>query len=223
LKIKGLTRSRGVILIVIILYSPKGIWDLTRSLSCFDDDLRDELTHAHAFGDSKNFGGLQVLEQISLTIPQRGIYGLIGPNGAGKTTLFNFISGLLQPSAGTIHLADHRLDGMAPFRITRLGVAWTFQNIRLFKDMTLLENVLVPIADDSQYRAISVLLPLARFRGAEKLAHTQALGLLAKWDWRTKRIFSPARFPTVSNGASSWHELSRPGRRYFCSMSLPPE
>jgi branched-chain amino acid transport system ATP-binding protein len=129
---------------------------------------------------SKNFGGLQVLEQVSLTIPERGIFGLIGPNGAGKTTVFNLISGLLTPSAGRIHLAGHRLDGMAPFRITRLGVARTFQNIRVFKEMTLLENVLVAMGKHSQYRAISVLLPLPHFRTAEHAEHETARELLSR-------------------------------------------
>jgi branched-chain amino acid transport system ATP-binding protein len=129
---------------------------------------------------SKSFGGLRVLEQIDLTIPERGIFGLIGPNGAGKTTLFNLVSGLLRPTAGTIRLAGHRLDGMAPFRIARLGVARTFQNIRVFKDMTLRENVLVAMGEHSQYRAISVLLPLPHLRAAELSEHQTARRLLSR-------------------------------------------
>ncbi|HEX9265832.1 MAG TPA: ATP-binding cassette domain-containing protein, partial [Candidatus Binatia bacterium] len=77
---------------------------------------------------SKGFGGLQVLEDVTLTVPARGIFGLIGPNGAGKTTVFNLITGLLAPSSGTIEFMGQRLDGKAPYQVARSGVARTFQN-----------------------------------------------------------------------------------------------
>ena len=77
------------------------------------------------------------MQDINLTIPERGIFGLIGPNGAGKTTVFNLITGLLTPSAGAIEFFGQRLDGRPPYQITRCGIARTFQNIRLFKEMTL--------------------------------------------------------------------------------------
>jgi branched-chain amino acid transport system ATP-binding protein len=109
---------------------------------------------------SKKFGGLQVLEDVSLEIPERGIFGLIGPNGAGKTTVFNLITGLLAPSSGVIEFDGRRVDGVAPYQIARQGVARTFQNIRLFKEMTLLENVLVALGDNLDFRLSTVLLPL---------------------------------------------------------------
>ncbi len=90
---------------------------------------------------SKSFGGLKVLEGIDLVIPQGGIHGLIGPNGAGKTTLFNIITGLYAPSGGTVTFEGQSLVGRRPHRITQLGLARTFQNIRVVKEMTLLENV----------------------------------------------------------------------------------
>ena len=71
----------------------------------------------------KNFGGLQVLQDVSLVVPERGIFGLIGPNGAGKTTVFNLVTGLLAPSAGTMEFFGRRLSGMAPHQITRTGIA----------------------------------------------------------------------------------------------------
>jgi branched-chain amino acid transport system ATP-binding protein len=95
---------------------------------------------------SVHFGGLRVLEEVRLTVPEGRIFGLIGPNGAGKTTLFNLATGLLAPSAGAIEFSGARLNGLPPHRITRLGIARTFQNIRLFKEMTLTENVLVALA-----------------------------------------------------------------------------
>jgi branched-chain amino acid transport system ATP-binding protein len=108
---------------------------------------------------SKNFGGLQVLENVTLTIPEGRIVGLIGPNGAGKTTVFNLITGLLTPSRGSIHFLGRQLNGMAPYQITRCGVARTFQNIRLFKEMSVLENVLVAVGQQDQHAAARLLLP----------------------------------------------------------------
>ena len=92
---------------------------------------------------SKSFGGLHVLHDVNLSVPQGSIYGLIGPNGAGKTTVFNLITGLLPPSGGAITFNGDSLLRRAPHQITRMGIARTFQNIRLFKEMTLLENVVV--------------------------------------------------------------------------------
>jgi branched-chain amino acid transport system ATP-binding protein len=129
---------------------------------------------------SKNFGGLQVLQDVSMTIPGRGIFGLIGPNGAGKTTVFNLITGLLSPSAGVIEFCGEPLNGMAPHRVTRCGIARTFQNIRIFKEMTLIENVAVALGSRPQYGALSILLPTARYREAERLEVEMARDLLAK-------------------------------------------
>ena len=92
---------------------------------------------------SKNFGGLIALDRVNLQLPPNKIYGLIGPNGAGKTTLFNLITGLLPVSGGAIHFQGQELTSLPPHQITRLGIARTFQNIRLFPTMTVLENVLV--------------------------------------------------------------------------------
>ncbi len=115
----------------------------------------------------KGFGGLQVLEGVTLTVPARGIFGLIGPNGAGKTTVFNLITGLLAPSSGTIEFTGQRLDGKAPYQIARSGVARTFQNIRVFKEMTALDNVLVAIGDHPRSSVLSVLMPGRGYREAD--------------------------------------------------------
>jgi branched-chain amino acid transport system ATP-binding protein len=92
---------------------------------------------------SKNFGGLIALNHVNVQLQPNKIYGLIGPNGAGKTTLFNLITGLLPVSGGTIYFQGQGLTSLPPHQITRLGIARTFQNIRLFPTMTVLENVLV--------------------------------------------------------------------------------
>jgi len=92
---------------------------------------------------TKHFGGLRALDNLSLTVGQGEIVGLIGPNGAGKTTFFNLLSGIYSPDKGRIFFSGHRIDGLSAHRITALGVSRTFQNIRLFAQMTALENVMV--------------------------------------------------------------------------------
>jgi branched-chain amino acid transport system ATP-binding protein len=94
-------------------------------------------------GASKRFDGLQALSDVSLSIERGQIYGLIGPNGAGKTTFFNVITGLVSPDSGTFTLAGQPYQPTAVHEVARIGIARTFQNIRLFSDMTVLENVMV--------------------------------------------------------------------------------
>lgn len=96
-----------------------------------------------AEGVAKQFGGLAALSDVSLGVHRGEIYGLIGPNGAGKTTLFNCLTGLYQPSAGRFRLDGESLAGLKPHAVARRGIARTFQNIRLFANMTALENVMV--------------------------------------------------------------------------------
>ena len=94
-------------------------------------------------GVSKRFGGLQALSDVGITITKGQVYGLIGPNGAGKTTFFNVITGLYTPDSGTFELGGAPYKPTAVHDVAKAGIARTFQNIRVFKDMTLLENVVV--------------------------------------------------------------------------------
>ena len=94
-------------------------------------------------GITKRFGGLTALSEVSFSIPQGAIYGLIGPNGAGKTTLFNVITRLYQQDEGTVRFAGQALEQTTPDRIAALGIARTFQNIRLFANLSALENVMI--------------------------------------------------------------------------------
>ncbi len=128
---------------------------------------------------SKHFGGLKVLQDVSFTVPQGGIFGMIGPNGAGKTTVFNLLTGLLKPSGGTIHFNGNNLSGIAPHRITEAGIARTFQNIRIFKEMTLLENVIVGMHAHLDYGFGALLLSLPTFRAREAQARDRARELLS--------------------------------------------
>lgn len=94
-------------------------------------------------GLSKYFGGLKAAENISFLVQPGQIFAIIGPNGAGKTTIFNCVSGIYMPTKGTIRFGPHLLGGLKPHRVTGLGIARTFQNIRIFPEMSVLENVMV--------------------------------------------------------------------------------
>src|SRR6266581_4734391 len=95
-----------------------------------------------AQGLNKSFGGVRAVQNVSIAVPENSIFALIGPNGAGKSTLLNLLSGIYQPDAGSLHLGERELTGLPAHRRVRLGIARTFQKIRLFKQLTLLENVL---------------------------------------------------------------------------------
>jgi len=127
---------------------------------------------------SKHFGGLAVLQDVSFDVPVGKVFGLIGPNGAGKTTVFNLITGLLAPSGGVIEMQGQSLLGHAPHQITRRGIARTFQNIRIFKDMTLLDNVVVGMHSHLDYGVTGWLFSLPGFRAQEMRAREKARELL---------------------------------------------
>ena len=114
----------------------------------------------------KRFGGVTAVDGLTLRHDTGGIVGLIGPNGAGKTTVLNLLSGALRPSAGSVTLDGHRIDGRLPDRIARLGVARTFQNLQTFTSLTVRENVLVPLAAKTAARPFVGVLALLTGRDA---------------------------------------------------------
>ena len=128
---------------------------------------------------SRHFGGLKVLQDVNLSVPAGSIFGLIGPNGAGKTTVFNLITGLLPPSSGGITFDGASLVGRRPHMITRGGIARTFQNIRIFKEMTLLDNVVVGMHSHLGYGTAGLLFALPAYRAAERRARQPARELLS--------------------------------------------
>src|SRR5512132_977212 len=115
-------------------------------------------------GISKRFGGLQALSDVGLTIQRGQVYGLIGPNGAGKTTFFNVITGLYTPDSGTFELAGKPYVPAAAHEVAKAGIARTFQNIRLFAEMTAIENVMVGRHIRTQSGLIGAVLRSARFK-----------------------------------------------------------
>jgi ABC-type branched-subunit amino acid transport system ATPase component len=118
---------------------------------------------------SKSFGGVRAVNDVSLSLERGRIYGLIGPNGSGKTTLFNCITGVERRDAGRILLDGERIDGLPPYRIAQRGVGRTFQVIRVFPELTALENLLV-VTRGSRARATERALELLRFVKLEGLA-----------------------------------------------------
>jgi ABC-type branched-subunit amino acid transport system ATPase component len=128
---------------------------------------------------AKHFRGVRALDGVSLEARQGEVLGLIGPNGSGKTTLLNVVSGVLRPSAGRVTILGHRCEGRPAYRIARLGVARTFQQIRLFREMTVAENVAVGAV--ARGRDIAEVPDVLRHTGlegtGERLAGTLAYGL----------------------------------------------
>ncbi|MEW9900039.1 ABC transporter ATP-binding protein [Chitinivorax sp. PXF-14] len=130
-------------------------------------------------GINKRFGGLQALSDVSLTINKRDIYGLIGPNGAGKTTLFNVLTGLYIADTGTLHFNGKQLIGHKPYTMVENGMARTFQNIRLFANMTALENVMVGRHARTKSGVLGAVLRLPATRREEAATRKRAMDLLA--------------------------------------------
>ena len=131
-----------------------------------------------ATGCTKRFGGLVAVSDINFTIPRGGIVSLIGPNGAGKTTFFNMITGLYIPTEGRITFDGAELTGLKPHEVVRLGVARTFQNIRLFGNMTAEENVLVGLHHRLKGRWFGAILRPPSIIREEAEAHDNAMELL---------------------------------------------
>jgi branched-chain amino acid transport system ATP-binding protein len=123
-------------------------------------------------GASRSFGGLKALSEVSLHINKGELIGLIGPNGAGKTTLFNLLTGVYPPSTGKIMLNNESVGGMKPFKINHKGAARTFQNIRLFTAMTVLENVKIAFHQHARHSLFSSMLRLPKhFKGEQEITH----------------------------------------------------
>lgn len=129
-------------------------------------------------GLSKSFGGLVALNSVNLGITEGKITALIGPNGAGKTTLFNIITGLYRPTAGKILFSGRRIDNIPAYEITKLGIARTFQIVRLFKQLTVLENVMVGRHSRTKAETLQVLFRLPSARAEEVATREQAMEVL---------------------------------------------
>ena len=130
------------------------------------------------FGVRKEFGGLVAVDDVEFTVPEGGIVSLIGPNGAGKTTFFNMLTGVYKPTAGRVVFAGEDMTGKPPHTYTQRGIGRTFQNIRLFQNMTALENVLVGMHVRLRGSLFEAIVRTPRVRTEEKEARERARELL---------------------------------------------
>ncbi len=121
-----------------------------------------------------SFGGLLAVDRVSFAVEEGQIFSIIGPNGAGKTTVFNCISGFYAPNTGNISFNNHAIEGRPSHKIAKHGLVRTFQNIRLFKDMTVLENLLVAQSNSANKNLISGIIKLPSFKKAEAEALEKA-------------------------------------------------
>jgi len=143
---------------------------------------------------TKRFGGLTAVGHLDVDIEERAIHSIIGPNGAGKTTFFNCITGFYRHEEGTILFGRKLLDGMAPDSITRQGIARTYQNIRLFQNMTVIENVMVGYQSHLKTGLVGAILKTKGVRDEEEKAVEEArrllgfVGLAGRGDWMAKSL-----------------------------------
>ncbi len=157
-------------------------------------------------GISKRFGGLQALSDVGITIGRGQVYGLIGPNGAGKTTFFNVITGLYTPDSGTFELAGRPYEPTAVHKVAKAGIARTFQNIRLFADMTALENVMVGRHIRTRSGLFGAMFRTKGFRDEEAAIRRRAQELL---DYVGIGRFADYKARTLSYGDQRRLEIAR--------------
>ncbi len=127
-----------------------------------------------------SFGGLKAVQDVNIEIRKRQLYGLVGPNGAGKTTIFNIITGVYKPTTGTFYLDGEELTGLSQEKINHKGIARTFQNIRLFNNMTVIRNVMVGLHNLPEYKCnfVETIFRLPRYFKTEKAMRQKAKEIL---------------------------------------------
>ena len=141
------------------------------------------------------FGGLQAVAQLDLSIEKGHLYGLIGPNGAGKTTVFNMLTGVYKPTEGNIILDGKDITGQNPELISKSGIARTFQNIRLFNDMTVLDNVKVGLHNQIRYNMWTGILRLPAYKEKEHEMNREAMKLLKIFDLDKEADYKASQLP----------------------------
>lgn len=141
------------------------------------------------------FGGLVAVSQVNLEIHPGELVGLIGPNGAGKTTCFNVLTGVYAPTEGHVKFCDDNIEGLAPHLVCAKGVCRTFQNIRLFGKLTVLENILVAMHGQQDYTFFESVLRVGRFKNGEKKLADRARELLARLGLANKAHYLASSLP----------------------------
>lgn len=141
------------------------------------------------------FGGLHAVENFSMTIEKGELYGLIGPNGAGKTTVFNMLTGVYKPTSGSFSLDGEVLSGKKPIQINRKGIARTFQNIRLFNNLTVIENVKIGLHNSMSASAAEAVFRLPSHFSDERKMDERAMELLSVFDLQNERDYLACNLP----------------------------
>ncbi|MGN1111218.1 MAG: ABC transporter ATP-binding protein [Oscillospiraceae bacterium] len=144
---------------------------------------------------SIQFGGLRAVDGLNMKVMKGQLYGLIGPNGAGKTTVFNMLTGVYKPTTGGIFLEGENIAGKPPVEINRSGIARTFQNIRLFKNMTVLDNVKAGLHNQTKYTWIEGVLRLPRYFKEERQMDERAVELLKVFELDGEKDALAANLP----------------------------
>lgn len=142
-----------------------------------------------------SFGGLRAVDDFNISVEKGQLYGLIGPNGAGKTTVFNLLTGVYKPTRGAFSLDGFNLTGKTPLQISKAGIARTFQNIRLFNKMTVLDNVKVGLHNQKKYSLLSGILHSPSYFKEEKAMDEKAMELLKVFDLDKEAAFLACNLP----------------------------
>lgn len=142
-----------------------------------------------------SFGGLKAVDNFNITIEKGELYGLIGPNGAGKTTVFNLLTGVYKPDIGSIHLDGKNITGRKTIEINQDGIARTFQNIRLFKELSVLDNVKAGLHNHHAYSTIEGIFRFPRYYKVEREMNTKAMELLKVFDLDKEFDYKASNLP----------------------------
>lgn len=142
-----------------------------------------------------SFGGLRAVDDFEISIKKGQLYGLIGPNGAGKTTIFNLLTGVYKPSEGVIMLDGENITGLKTIEINKAGIARTFQNIRLFKDLSVIDNVKAGLHNHYKYTTLEGILRLPSYFKTEKAMNERAMELLKVFELDEEADYLAANLP----------------------------